>query len=51
MDMISMIIIEGYRCYSMHIQRNSLASNINKLFFNRITQIYGYSLHCTKKAL
>jgi len=49
--MISMIIPEGYRWYSMHIQRNSLASNFNKLFSNRIRQIYRYSLLCTKKAL
>jgi len=31
-NMISMLIPEGYRWYSMCIQRNSVASNFNKLF-------------------
>jgi len=31
--LISVIIPEGYRWYSMHIQRNSLVSNFIKLFF------------------
>jgi len=46
--MISVIIPEGYRWYSIRIQRNSFKSNFNKLFFScKIGQIY--SLHCTTR--